>query len=167
MDLGSLIPLPTAAKRLGVSETDLRDMIEKGTISLGISPEGEIMVTQDNRYVDVNESLIAIKKDDFVHLYKQPITMTEAADKYGLNRQLVFEWKQKGYVHIIQKSTGRGRASRMLLDEADIAYCAKIHTIRRRAGVHSGAPLLDQTGQPYLLKHPALSRYRREQKSNP
>jgi len=166
MDMGSLIPLPTAAKRLGVSETDLRDMIEKGTISLGVSPEGEIVVTQDFRQMDVNEALRHINKDDFVKLTRTPITVTEAADKYGLTRQLVFEWKKKGYIHTIEESAGRGRASRMLLDEADVAYCAKIFATRQRAGVLSGVPLLDPTGRPYLLKHPALSRYRHEQKSN-
>ena len=51
-----------------------------------------------------------------------------------------------------------------MLDEADIAYCAAIHTVRKQAGIRTGFPLLDENGRPGLLKHPNLSRYRREQR---
>jgi len=164
MDLGSLIPLPTAAKRLGVSETDLRAMIEKGTISLGISPEGEIVITQNNQHMDVNNVLRSIHRDDFVHLHDKRISVTEAAEKYNVIRRLIIEWTHKNYIEVLKPTKGRG--SRMLINEADVAYCAKIHKTRKKAGIASGAPLLDDKGAPYLLKHPALSRYRREQREN-
>ena len=48
----------------------------------------------------------------------------------------------------------------MKLDEAEVAYCAEIYHERKAAGIRSGAPLLDEDGLPYELKHPELSAYR-------
>lgn len=166
MALGTLTTLPSAARKLGISEAELRALIEKGKINLGISPSGEIVVTEDdNKVGDVNEQLAAIRRDSFEHLRGQQISITDATDKYAIGgRVTVWEWVKRGYVRVLETGQGRGRGSRMLLDEADVAYCAKIYLTRQQAGVYAGTRLLDEQGKPNLLKHPDLSRYRRERK---
>ena len=163
--LGNLISLPTAARRLGVSEAELRALIEKGKINLGISPSGEIVVSEDTNQVgNINEQLSAIRRGGFEHLRGQRISVSEAASKYSIVRDTILVWVHRHYVQVLEAGQGRGRGSRMHLDEADVAYCAKIHTTRQQAGVYAGTPLLDEQGNPNLLKHPDLSRYRRERK---
>ena len=52
----------------------------------------------------------------------------------------------------------------MQIDEADVAYCSAIHTVRKQTGIRTGFSLLDKNDLPGLLKHPNLSRHRREQR---
>ena len=162
--LGTLGPVKSLAKRLEVTEADLRTMIEKGKINLGIAPNGEIMVEENPQADDINAQLAAIRREDFEHLRQNRISVTEGASKYNLHRDTVRIWVKKGYIVPLDIPKGRGRGSRMILDEADVAYCAEIHNTRQQAGVYAGAPLLDEQGKPNLLKHPDLSRYRRERK---
>ena len=173
MSLPQLIPLPEAARKLGLSETELRQRVETGTILAGNLPNGEIVVSTDNvisGVLDINSRLRAIRRKDFEHLRGQPITVTEAVEKYGakfgsnLIGQTIRDWVKKDYIQVLRESVGRG--SYMELDEADIAYCAAIQSVRKQAGVRTGFPLLDETGRPGLLKHPNLSRYRREQRQS-
>jgi hypothetical protein len=171
MTLERMIPLPEAARKLGLSESRLRRMAEQGKITAGQLPNGEIVVSENNtRQSTINEQLQAINPKHFAHLAGQEISVTEAADKYSreflmpLLKHTILLWVRQGHIKVLKPSTGRG--SRMLLDEADVAYCAKIHTTRQHAGVHSGVPLLDKQGLPYLLKHPELSRARRESRQN-
>jgi hypothetical protein len=73
--------------------------------------------------------------------------------------------KNSGPEHLNVLEPGqRGRGSRMYLDEADVAYCACVQALRQRARVYAGAPLLDDEGRPYLLKHPKLSQVRRQRR---
>ena len=163
--LGNLISLPTAARRLGLSESELRTLIEKGKINLGISPSGEIVVNENASQVgNVNEQLAAIQRESFEHLRGQRISVTEASEKYGVPRETIIGWLRRYPKAILPLTPSTNRGSRMYLDEADVAYCAKIHLTRQKAGVYGGTPLLDEQGNPNLLKHPALSRYRHERK---
>ena len=85
------------------------------------------------------------------------ITVTEAAEKYNVYRTTIIRWKGKGYIGVIQPGY------RMTLNEAEVAYCAAIHHERKASGLgYRGVPLLDDEGLPYKLKHPELSRYRRD-----
>ncbi len=182
MTIPTFIPLNEAAVRTGWTVERLRELVAAGTIMAGKLPDGDIIVavdangtaietpaeaetSPDERELppaaagdDINAQLAAIKREDFKHLKGQGITVSEAARKYDVNRSTILKWTKQQYIAILKPGY------RMELDEADVAYCATIHAIRRKTGVRFGAPLLDETGMPYLLKHPALSRYRREQK---
>ena len=48
----------------------------------------------------------------------------------------------------------------MELNEADVAYCAEIYHERKANKIGFRAPLLDEAGLPYQLKHPKLAKYR-------
>jgi len=52
----------------------------------------------------------------------------------------------------------------MQIDEADVAYCSAILAVRKQTGIRTGFSLLDKNDLPGLLKHPNLSRHRREQR---
>jgi len=169
MALPTFLPFPEAAEKLGVSERELRKRVEAGTITAGKLPDGEIVVSTDAKAKittgdDINARLSAIKRSDFEHLRGTPITVSEAAKKYGekhgvnLIQRTIDVWVKRGYVKVIDPNYPKK------LDESDVAYCAMLHAIRKQAGIRTGFALLNNDGSPGLLKHPNLSRYRREQR---
>ena len=163
MVLLTFLPLSEAASKLGLSEAELRSRVESGTIAAGKLPDGEIVVSITTKEDDINARLSAIKREDFKHLRGNPITVSEAAKKYGekygvkLIGQTIRDWVKRGYIQTLRESSGRG--SYMELDEADVAYCAAIHAVRKQ--YKTRAPLLKEDGSPYLLMHPNLAKARR------
>lgn len=127
---------------------------ESAKINISHSP-GKDMIT-------VTSSKQDLIKQKFPALIGQAITVTEAANKYDINRRTILEWITKGYIRVIRPGY------QMTIDNADIAYCADAYIARRRAGFgfSGAAPLLDENGLPYTLKYPDLSAYRRRRKEN-
>ena len=153
MVLPTFLPLPEAAHKLGLSEAELRSRVESGTIAAGKLPDGEIVVNITAKEDDINARLSAIKREDFEHLRGNPITVSEAAKKYGVHRRTIVSWANQNYITVLTPGY------RMQLDEADVAYCAAIHAVRKQ--YKSRAPLLKDDGSPYLLMHPNLAKARR------
>jgi len=111
--------------------------------------------TPDGRkkvYVKATKQQIIKRK--YSALIGNPITVTEAADKYDVHRDTIIEWKKNKYISVLKPGY------RMELDEADTAYCAGLYHERKKNGIGFGTPLLDNDGLPYQLKHPRLSKYR-------
>ena len=50
MSLPQFLPLPEAANQLGLSEAELRQRVETGTILAGNLPNGEIVVSIETRF---------------------------------------------------------------------------------------------------------------------
>ena len=170
-----ILPLTDAAREMGMDEATLRDMVKLGKIRAFVDPEGvmyvqmtqqgtlPVAVAEDTRQPpddDINARLRQIRRENFAHLEGQPITVSEAARKYGVLSQTIHAWVKQGIVRVLDP--GKGRGSRKTLDESDVAYLAKIHQIRKEYGVRSGTPLLDPNGAPNLIKHPTLSQYRHQ-----
>jgi len=161
LHLERLIPIHDAAKLLGLSETRLRELVQAGTIKGAILPGGDIGVSENAAEISaLNENLMSIKRSQFEHVHGSPITVTEASKKYDTNRATILMWVRQKYIRILTPGY------RMEIDEADVAYCAAIHAARKGFGGQTGAPLLDSSGDPYLLKHPKLSEYRRRKKES-
>ena len=168
------LPLEEAAEVTGYGVEYLQYCTEMGTILAGMMDnELVVAVTEDGKLVeiapapapepegdDINARLRQIRREDFAHLEGQPITVSEAARKYGVLSQTIHAWVKQGIVRVLDP--GKGRGSRKTLDESDVAYLAKIHQIRKEYGVRSGTPLLDPNGAPNLIKHPTLSQYRHQ-----
>ena len=163
------LPLPEAIQVTGWTEERLQKGIEKGTIVASMSDNGMLViaVTPDNQPLqiapepegdDINARLRQIRREDFVHLEGQPITVSEAARKYGVQRHTILAWVRR-YTHVIKVME---RGYRLLLEEAGVAYLAALHKTRKDFGIKSGSPLVDEYGQPNLIKHPSLSAYRRQ-----
>jgi len=170
------LPLTEAAAVTGEPVTELRERAKKGTILAGMLPNGSVVIAvSDDRPVetvaslpvaaagdDINARLSQIRREDFVHLEGQPITVSEAAKQYDLLAQTIHAWTRQGLVRVIDR--GRGRGSRKTVDESDVAYLAAIHHTRKSFGVKSGIPLLAPDGTPNLIKHPSLSQQRHQNK---
>ncbi len=186
LSLPRFLPLSQAAEELGVSEDVLRKQVENGTILSGILQDGSVIVAVNGEKTielphtepseasppvsteprplplavagdDINAHLAAIRREDFAHLEGRPITVSEAAEKYGVPVSTIHRWVQQGYIKAIANPEGRGR--KKILDEASVAFCAEIYKVRKTFRVV--APLLDDQGNPYLLKYPDLARLRR------
>lgn len=170
-----ILPLADAAREMGVDEATLRDMVKLGKIRAFVDPEGvmyvqmtqqgalPVAVAEDTRQPpddDINARLRQIGREDFAHLEGRPITVSEAAKKYRVPVSTLHRWLERGYISALNNESGRGR--RKILDEATVAYCAEIYHVRKP--YNSLAPLLDQQGNPYLLKYPELAQKRRQQK---
>jgi hypothetical protein len=132
--------------------TLLSNTPDSAKINISHSP-GKDMIT-------VTSSKQELIKQKFPALIGQAITVTEAANKYNLNRDTILWWKNKGFITTIRSGY------QMTIDEADVAYCAEIYHQRKDSGIGFRSPLLDKDGLPYTLKHPDLSAYRRRRKEN-
>jgi hypothetical protein len=147
MKLEKLIPLPEAARRLGLSVEALTALIENGTIRANIH-EGEILVPE-------SQVKQAITRKQFDKLKGTPITVAQAVEKYGISDVTISKWARLGYIAIIQPGYG------MTIDAADMAYCAAIYKAK---GGKRGTPIFDESGNPYELKRPEVAAYRHKRK---
>jgi hypothetical protein len=162
VQLDRFIPLSKAAHQFGIGQNILRQLIESGKIRAATLQDGEIAVSETSAQVAIiNEQLKAVKREDFKRLHNRSISTAEAMRRYNVLDRTLRYWAKRGIVTVLESGYG------MLLDEADVAYCAKIYHIRKISGSLSGAPLLDENGKPNLLKHPELSEYRRKKKTSP
>jgi len=93
---------------------------------------------------------------EFPDLIGVPITIKDASLKYEVGNQTIREWVYR-YKYISLINAGSRPAT---INEAEVAYCAHIYHSRQRSRGAGGAPLLDEAGLPYRLKHPDLSRRR-------
>ena len=165
-------PLDEASFRTGHSEAELRADAEAGKILAGmLNGELQIAVTEDGHVVriaqpapepegdDINARLRQIRREDFAYLEGVPITVSEAARKYGVPRQTIHTWTRRGYIGVLPTPENLGKVK--VINEADIAFCAAIYHVRKPFG--SRAPLLDEQGRPYLIKYPDLAKARRSQ----
>ncbi len=149
MSLPELLPLAKAAEKFGVSEFELRAQIEAGTILAGILPNGEIVVSMSNGNKSPIESSVPKEQlpeyEKHSHLRGVGIGISDAARMYALNRTTVIKWVQAGYIRNLGQD-----GQKVLIDQADVAYCAEIY--HQRGGV--GKWLFNPDGTPYKLKYP-------------
>jgi hypothetical protein len=113
---------------------------------------GVFVVTAEKQ---TKAEIIAAK---FPTLIGQPITLSDASQKYNVPRTVISTWYYRNnYISPLDPT-----AYPKFFNEAEIAYLAEIYAQRKKTG--SKAPLLDETGLPYELKHPELAEYRRRKK---
>lgn len=156
LDVPTYLPLPEAADKYNLSVKALTQQIQAGRIEAVQLPSGELLVSAENGQPKTREMIIAEK---FSHVKGKPITITEAAKKYGVPRPTIGTWMKRKYIEVIDSASYP-----MKVDEADILYCVDIYRKRKALGITGGAPLLDENGLPYQLKHPDLSKRRRKKK---
>lgn len=100
-----------------------------------------------------------IIKEKYPNLVGQGITLTEAAEKYDVPRTTIENWVYRN------EYVGRvgDLAYPQTFNEAEIAYCAEIYNQRKQAGIgFYGAPLLDDDGLPYQMRHPERAQKRKK-----
>ncbi len=150
MNLPVFLPIEEAASKYQIPLTVLTRLVQDGKIE-AIQLDGRVAVSEES--LKTKEQII---KERFSCLVGQPITISEAVEKYHItSHQTIRNWVARGYVKVVDG----GYPTK--LDEADVAYCADVYRQRQALG---GVPLLDETGRPYELKRPELAEYRRRKK---
>lgn len=126
------------------------------TYCVNASPGDIITVINDSSGKE--QVFVVPKREDFLdkNLIGVAITVSDAAKKYDVNRFTILTWVKRKLIRVLKDGY------RTEIDEADAAYCAKVYHDRQKVGIRFGAPLLNEDGQPYMLKHPELSEYRRK-----
>jgi hypothetical protein len=147
-NLEKLIPLPEAARRLGLTAEALTQLVESGIIKANIH-KGVVLIPE-------SEIKQTITREQFEKLRGQPITVAQAVEKYGISDVTISKWARLGYIEIIQPGYG------MTIDAADMAYCAAVYKAK---GGQRGARIFDESGNPYQLKRPEIAAYRRKRKT--
>jgi predicted site-specific integrase-resolvase len=118
------LPLEEAAERYQVAPQFLHNAIEEGSIRAAQTPEGEVLVAEE----DVGVMSIEVQTDP--NLQGKPIRATEAAAKYQIDQRTLSRWAHAGYVRIIEQAP-----KLLVLDESDVKLAANIfHQACRETG---------------------------------
>lgn len=136
--MDNYLPVIDAAKLGNLSIEDLNQLIRRGTIKAA-NFGGEILVRED----DVLSTLTKEELPEFkavAHLIGIPINLREASRKYVIPSPTISRWVKKGLISKIGQA-----GQRVLLDEADVAYCATIY----KAHGSQGKWLFNSDGTPY------------------
>jgi hypothetical protein len=148
--LPAYLPLPEAARKYGLDETRIKSLIESGKIKAAMI--GETIVVSES---DAQGAGKPLRKEDLPeykaveHLAGIPIWVSEAAREHNIPHQTILRWLKIGII----KRVGEN-GNKILIDAADIAYCAKIYHDR---DTRQGRRLFDKYGLPYKKKTGQLS----------
>ncbi|GIV64795.1 hypothetical protein [Bellilinea sp.] len=143
--LPTLIPISEAARKYGLDEAHLRQLVEKGKIRAGVVA-GEMVVSEE----EVRSESVTRKEDlpewkQFAHLNDKGIGLAEAAEKYRVNIPTIYRWYKTGIIKEIGRKTVRG-GTKILLNEADVAYCVFVYQTSRWS---QGKRVFNKSGLPY------------------
>ncbi len=141
-NLPTYIPLNEAATRYGVNVAMLRYAVESGIMQAVRTPEGRILVADDD--VSVMEDVSVMVKTD-PELKGNPIRVTAAAEKYEVSQANLSRWAKAGYLHVIERGP-----KVLILDESDVKLATDIfHQARHATGsfVRAGWILKRTLGQ--------------------
>ncbi len=151
------LPLPDAARRYGLSEESLTQLVGSGNIQAVQLPSGELLVAAEN-----NGNKVKTKKEiiieEFAHLQGQSISAYEAQKNYGIHHNTFIRWARSGYIRILKEEEHL-----IEMDAAEVAYCAYGYKQKKMeyGGKVSGVKIFDKNGNPYKVKYPDLSVRRR------
>jgi predicted site-specific integrase-resolvase len=152
-----LIPISEAARKYGLEEARLRQLVEKGKIRAGIVA-GEMVVSEEEVQKRVEREIqktaereqgSGVRKEDlpeyqkYAHLRGKPIWIRKAEEIYGIPNQTLWRWMKAGIITCLGKS-----GNKVLMDEADVAYCNEIYKQRGK----QGRILFNPDGTPYKPK---------------
>jgi excisionase family DNA binding protein len=128
-----------AARQLGISVDSIYQWADEGRLRAAVMTDGEIGISQHSvNQLLPKEALPEYKENQ--DLRGTPISINEAGRKYKLNTSTLTRWMQRGLIRRLGKD---GR--RTLLDEADVAYCARIYQLNHGQGKW----VFDEAGRPY------------------
>jgi hypothetical protein len=117
-------------------------MVASGKIDGGVLPDGETMVVSEGSLPIRKEDLPEYKKN--AHLKGVGIGISDAAKKYNISISTIHQWAQYGYITRLGME-----GKKVLLDEADVAYCIEIYHSR---GATPKRRIFNPDGTPYKPK---------------
>jgi len=137
--LERLLSLAQAGEQLQLDEPALLRLVEDGVLWAAVLPDGSLGISQASLQELLPREQLPDYKE-FAHLQGEPISISDAARKYEIQTSTLTRWMQRGYIARLGKD---GR--RTLLDEADVAYCAKVY----RSDSGQGKWAFGSDGKPY------------------
>jgi hypothetical protein len=147
--LPTYLPIAEAARKYGMSVSRLRALINDGKIKAAMVMNN-LVVDEDEvrtKTIQRKEDLPEYKKH--AHLRGAPIWISEAERVYNIPNPTISRWVQMG---VIKKLGTRG--NKVMIDQADMAYCAEIYHSRQ---AKQGRRLFKKNGLPYKPKTGPLS----------
>ena len=121
----SYITIKEAATEYKLTETEIQTSIDNGTIKTTMlkTTHGDKMIL-----LKKNVAGVAVKKyvtrNQFKHLENVPITISDASINYRLNANSLRQWVLNGAIK--QLGLDPNHKTRWLINEADVAYIAKL-----------------------------------------
>jgi excisionase family DNA binding protein len=152
MILEQYISLEEAADRLNLREDKVQGLVESGKMRGAKLPDGSLAVSEKSvakRKSSLERSAVdGIPKENlpeyqrFKNLIGNPISISAAARKYHVHHQTISRWVARDLIQRV----GMDR-NRILIDEADVAYCASVH---KKRGARRGTWVFKEDGTPYI-----------------
>jgi predicted site-specific integrase-resolvase len=136
------IPIKDAAKKYGYTLDDLKRLAQSGKIKAVKLPDGDMIVSEDSVKEKTHKEDLPEYKE-FIELKGTGLGLRESAEKYNVPVSTLRGWVTKKIISVIG-TEGR----KTLLDQADVAYCAKIY----RAIGRQGRRIFNLDGTPYKPK---------------
>lgn len=133
-----------AASALHMTDSQLHQLIDDGKIRAAML-NGALLVSQ----TDVLSDLPKIERPEYkkhAHLSGIGIGMGEAARKYDVGTVTIHGWVKSGIIRVLGKSSEHRQ--KLLLDEADVAYCVEIY----KSNPGQGKRIFNPDGTPYRKK---------------
>ena len=137
--LPTFISTAEAAHQLGVSEARLLRMVEAGKIKAANVGEETVVSQASIRELTPKEQLPEYIRN--AHLKNTPIWISDAARKYDIPNPTIVRWVAKGIIRRLGTDKNK-----VLIDQADMAYCAEIY----HAHSGQGKRLFNIDGTPYV-----------------
>jgi len=161
------LSLDEAARRYGVKEKVLTQLIADGMLQTRTTSSGELVVVADqngnSQEPQTKEEIITEK---YTHLKGEKISASEASRKYSkihgitISHPNFSRWAKAGYIQVIK------RGYRLQMDEADVAYCAEVYANKYKEydGQMIGVRVFDEDGNPYQVKYPEVAEQMRTER---
>lgn len=140
--MDTYLPLSEAAKVARVDQSVILRLVNSGRIRAAKLASGETLVNQK----DCEQPLTKETTPEYkavAHLRGCGIGVNQASKKYGVPNPTISRWLDKGYIRRLSGETLKGQ--RVLIDEADMAYCAAIY--HQNPG--QGKSIFNPDGTPY------------------
>lgn len=139
----SMLPISEAAVRYNLSVSMLHQEISSGKIRAAMF-EGKVLVSER----DLMDGLPKTQQPEYLkysHLKGVGIGLRAAGRKYGIPADTISGWVKRELIAII----GHEGKQKLLLDEADVAYCAATYIPNKGRGHR----LFNPDGTPYRHKN--------------
>ncbi len=137
--IGTLYYRRTGRTKLGIETEAVYQLVDEDLLRAAIMTDGTIGISQQSVHdLLPKEALPEYRENE--ELRGSPISINEAGRKYNLNTSTLTRWMQRGLIRQLGKD---GRKT--LLDEADVAYCARVY----HANSGQGKWIFDEAGRPY------------------
>lgn len=127
MGLETYITLQEAVQRFSLDSTLLTTMIDRGRIRGG-KLNGTFVLLEDDVRRMAEQGTREQLRSQVAYLEGRPISLGQAARKYGLKHQTLSRWIQAGYIRLKERG-GHGRPT--LVDESDVAYAKNLADLQQ------------------------------------